>query len=98
MDEPATTVAPADRRNHASRAEATRLVLEALAGAPDAADGWRARGLPAGVVERILKRFAFRGLARVTPSGWAPAPPLLCRVPLQRCEDADRDPPASAGG
>ena len=99
MDESATTVASADRRNHASRAEATRLVLEALVAAPDAAGSWPAGGgLPAGVAERILKRFALRGLARVTPAGWEPTPPLLCHVPLQPCEDAEHDPPAPTGG
>ena len=77
-----------ERRNFASRAEAGRLVLNALLGArPDGAIGdLQAWILPPGATDRILTRFAFRGLARLRSCGWEPTPPLLSRVPLLPCD------------
>jgi hypothetical protein len=66
-----------DRRNHAARAEATRLVVEGL---NTGEHRWHL--LHAGAVERILKRLAIRGLVRTTSHGWVPMPVLQCPVAI----------------
>jgi hypothetical protein len=84
-------MASTERRNYASRAEATRLVVNALLGAATETES-AIRDLQVWILapsaaERILKRLVFRGLARVTRTGWGPAPPLQCIVPLQPSDD-----------
>jgi hypothetical protein len=77
-----------ERRNHAGRAEATRLVVNALLGGTKESDvrDLQAWILPPGATERILKSLAIRGLARSTASGWEPTPPLVTSVSLRLCE------------
>jgi hypothetical protein len=74
-----------ERRNHARRGEAGRLVLNALLGPSRESDvrDLKAWILAPGATERILKRLGFRGLARTIPGGWEPTPPLLAIIGLQ---------------
>ena len=60
-----------DRRNYASRGDATRLVVEGLI---TGEHRWDA--LEPSAVERILRRLAIRGFVRNTSDGWVPLPPL----------------------
>ena len=65
-----------DRRNHAARAEACRLVWNALRSGEGVEERLlsRLRIASPGAAERILKRLALCGLARITPDGWKSAP------------------------
>jgi hypothetical protein len=71
--QPLRGVVAQDRRNYASRGDATRLVVEGLI-----TGEYRWDLLQAPAVERILRRLAIRGLARTTSGGWVPSPPLQC--------------------
>ena len=70
-----------ERRDVVSRATAVQAVVDALVASPPVADFSRA-GLVRSVADRICKRLAVRGLVKITPSGWSPAPPLVCPAPL----------------
>jgi hypothetical protein len=68
-----------------------RLIVEALllSARESAMRDLRRLSLPANAAERILRRLALRGLARLTPAGWTPTRLLLSDVPLRPCEDGD---------
>ena len=72
-----------DRRNHATCAEACRVVWNALRSGQGSNQrlGSELGILAPQVAERIVKRLALRGLVRMAPHGWAPA--AVNPVPLQ---------------
>ena len=65
-----------ERRNYVNRVKAIKAVLAVLAAGPLRISG-DIDEFSRDVAERICKRLALNGLARMTCNGWEPAPPLL---------------------
>ena len=71
-----------DRRNHASRVAALQAVVSWLVNRHEGRSSSKPAVIPPQVTERICRRMAIRGLARITPGGWQAAPALIHPTPV----------------